>query len=130
LAVNLAIDTNAYTAMAAGDQSMTVVIEGADIVYVPFVVLAELRAGFRAGSRGRRNEQVLQQFLSLPDVNELYPDAQTTRVFADVYSQLRKQGTPIPQNDLWIASLVIQHDLTLLSRDRHFDHLPQIARVG
>jgi predicted nucleic acid-binding protein len=43
--------------------------------------------------------------------------------------QLRRQGTPIPTNDLWIASLVLQHDLVLCARDRHFDHLPQITRA-
>jgi tRNA(fMet)-specific endonuclease VapC len=45
------------------------------------------------------------------------------------YRQLRRQGTPIPSNDLWIAALVLQHDLALCARDRHFDHLPQIVQV-
>jgi predicted nucleic acid-binding protein len=35
----------------------------------------------------------------------------------------------MPVNDLWIAALVIQHSLHLLTRDRHFDHLPQIPRL-
>lgn len=127
--MRIALDTNAYTAMISGDAAITTLIEQADAVAMPFVVLAELRAGFRVGSRGKQNEQILQRFLGLPAVEELYPDGQTTRTFADLYAQLRKQGTPIPQNDLWLAALAVQHDLTLLSRDRHFGHLPQIARV-
>jgi predicted nucleic acid-binding protein len=46
-----------------------------------------------------------------------------------VYRQLRKQGTPIPANDLWIAALVLQHSLMLYDRDAHFDALPQLTRV-
>ncbi len=46
-----------------------------------------------------------------------------------VYRQLRAQGTPIPTNDMWIAALVLQPNLVLYVRDRHFDHLPQIARI-
>lgn len=44
-------------------------------------------------------------------------------------ASLRRQGTPIPINDVWVAALVLQHGLTLYARDRHFDHLPQIPRV-
>ncbi len=43
--------------------------------------------------------------------------------------QLRRQGTPIPTNDLWIAALVVQHQLHLFARDAHFDRLPQIPRL-
>lgn len=49
--------------------------------------------------------------------------------YAAVYRQLRRQGTPIPTNDLWIAALVLQHNLVLFARDRHFDSVAQIARV-
>ena len=46
-----------------------------------------------------------------------------------LFVQLRQQATPIPTNDLWIAALVIQHDLVLLTRDAHFKHLPQLAQL-
>jgi predicted nucleic acid-binding protein len=42
---------------------------------------------------------------------------------------MRRQGTPVPTNDLWIAALVLQHDLLLYARDRHFDVIPQLARI-
>ncbi|MBV8531935.1 MAG: PIN domain-containing protein [Candidatus Eremiobacteraeota bacterium] len=58
-----------------------------------------------------------------------YADDQTTHHYAAIFRQLRKQGTPIPENDMWIAALVLQHNLILHTRDRHFDHLPQLARV-
>jgi tRNA(fMet)-specific endonuclease VapC len=67
-------------------------------------------------------------FLSKPEVYSLFADDQTTQQYASVYRQLRRQGTPIPTNDIWIAALVLQHGLTLHARDRHFDHLPQLLR--
>jgi len=59
----------------------------------------------------------------------LYADEQTTHHYAALYRQLRKQGTPIPTNDMWIAALVLQHSLVLFARERHFDVLPQLARM-
>jgi len=59
----------------------------------------------------------------------LYADEQTTHHYAAVYRQLRKQGTPIPTNDMWIAALVLQHSLLLFARETHFDVLPQLTRV-
>ncbi|MGB8297405.1 MAG: hypothetical protein WCG85_18415 [Polyangia bacterium] len=55
-------------------------------------------------------------------------DDQTTHQYASLYRQLRRQGTPIPTNDIWSAALVLQHGLTLHARDRHFDHLAQLVR--
>jgi predicted nucleic acid-binding protein len=69
---------------------------------------------------------VLQQFLRKPGIEILFPGEVTTRSYARLYRQLRLQGTPIPVNDLWIAAQVVEHNLTLCSRDRHFGHLPQL----
>lgn len=96
---------------------------------LPFVVVAEMRAGFSHGTRQGQNELTLQRFLSKAGVSVLFPDEQTTHHYAAVYRQLRKQGTPLPTNDMWIAALVLQHNLVLHSRDAHFDHLPQLVRV-
>lgn len=112
-----------------GDRVLANQLEVAETVFLPFVVLAEMRAGFALGSRGAENERSLRQFLMKGGVAVLFPDEQTTHHYAVVYRQLRKQGTPIPTNDIWIAALVLQHGLVLLARDAHFDHLPQIDRA-
>jgi tRNA(fMet)-specific endonuclease VapC len=127
--VNLALDTSRYSDFAGGDAEVAEVVEAADAVYVPLPVLAELRAGFVAGSRAQQNEAKLAEFLAQPGVVVLLPDEQTTRHYAAVCLQLRRQGTPIPTNDMWIAAMVIQHGLVLYARDAHFNHLPQIARI-
>ncbi len=62
-------------------------------------------------------------------VSVLFADDQTTHHYASLYRQLRKQGTPIPTNDLWLAGLVLQHNFALHARDKHFDCLPQLVRV-
>ncbi len=105
---------------------MVRVLEEAETVYVPFVVVVELRAGFSIGIKGHANERVLQLFLDKPGVRTLYASDATTLSYASLYRQLRKQGTPIPTNDLWIAALVVEHGLVLYSRDEHFRNLPQL----
>ena len=127
--MRLALDTNAYCAAARGEPRESALVRAADRLLMPFVVMAELRAGFAAGTAGRRNEAALTRFLASPRVEVQYADDQTTHHYATLFTQLRRQGTPIPTNDLWIAALVLQHDWVLLTRDRHFDALPQIGRA-
>ena len=127
--MRLALDTNRYTDLCRGIANVVDTVEAADEVWLPFVVLGELRAGFAVGSQGPRNEAVLRRFLLKPGVDVLYADEQTTHHYAQVYRQLRKQGTPMPTNDMWIAAVVLQHSLVLYDRDAHFDALPQLTRV-
>jgi tRNA(fMet)-specific endonuclease VapC len=129
VAVKLALDTNRYTDLCRGDVSVVETVEHAEEIWLPFIVLGELRAGFAVGSQGSRNEAVLRHFLLKPGVGVLYADDQTTHHYGAVYRQLRKQGTPIPTNDMWIAALVLQHSLVLFARDAHFDAFPQLPRA-
>lgn len=124
--MRLALDTNRYVDLAAGSPEVVHVLERAEEIALPFVVVAELRAGFAVGTKGAENERVLQRFLRKPDVRVLHPSDATTRTYATLYRQLRQSGTPIPTNDLWIAALVVEHGLLLYSRDAHFRHLPQL----
>lgn len=127
--MRLALDTNRYVDLARGDDALQALLEQATEVWLPFVVVAELRAGFAVGSRARSNERALTAFCGKPGVGVLWPDDLTTRQYAALYRQLRSQGTPVPTSDLWIAALVAQHGLTLCTRDQHFRHLPQLALV-
>ena len=128
--MRIAIDTNRYRDFCAGVSEAVERFAAAREIHLPFVTLAELRTGFLCGSSGHSNESVLIRFLNRPRIRLLYPDEDTTHHYARIYAQLRRQGTPIPTNDLWIAALVIQHDLLLYSRDAHFDRLPQLARLA
>jgi tRNA(fMet)-specific endonuclease VapC len=129
VAVRLAIDTNRYRDLCDGKREVVERLETAERICVPFIVLAELRAGFAAGTKGKANERVLHQFLAQPGVEILHSSDSTTRSYAALYRQLRAQGTPIPTNDLWIAAIVLEHDLALYSRDAHFEALPQLNLI-
>lgn len=128
--MRIALDTSRYSDFLRGDPTSGNVLSTADEIHMPLPVVAELRYGFLRGSQLSNNERQLRTFLSRPRVHLLAPDEQTTHEYAKLMAQLRSQGTPIPINDVWIAALVVQHNLVLFDRDKHFDHLPQIQRVG
>jgi predicted nucleic acid-binding protein len=128
--VRLLVDANRFTDFARGNEDVVARFTAAEELWISLVVLGELRAGFVYGSKRRNNEQVLQQFLEGATVGVLYLDEETTKHYATVYGALRGQGTPIPTNDMWIAALSIQHDLTLDTRDQHFRHVPGLKLVG
>jgi len=127
--MRLAIDTNRYRDLCDGKREVVERLETAETIFVPFVVIAELRAGFAVGKKGATNERLLHRFLAQPGIEILHSTDSTTRSYAALYRQLRAQGTPIPTNDLWIAALVVEHDLALYSRDAHFGVLPQLNLV-
>lgn len=64
--------------------------------------------------------------MAKPTVGVLLPDRETAEQYARLFVQLRRTGTPVPTNDLWIAALALQHGLRVLTRDRHFARIPQL----
>lgn len=127
--MRIALDTNRYVDLCKGVDETVSLLEEADAIMLSFVVLGELRAGFVHGRRHGENERTLRRFLLKDGVHVLFADDQTTHHYASVYRQLRRQGTPIPTNDMWLAALALQHNLVLHARDKHFDHLPQLVRA-
>lgn len=125
--MNVALDTNAYSDFMRGDGDRVRVVRAARTITLPLIVLGELRAGFAAGNRESANAANLRRFLASPRVSILLPDEQTAHHYAQLHFQLRAKGAAIPTNDLWIASLVVQHDLILCTSDNHFRQLPQVA---
>ena len=126
--MRLALDTNRYVDFCRGETEIVRGLRLAREIVLPFAALAELRAGFACGTKAKKNAAVLTRFLGRPRVRVLWADDATTQNAANLFRQLRQQGTPIPTHDLWIAALCVQHGLTLASRDAHFEHLPQIPR--
>lgn len=126
--MRIALDTNRLTDLFRGDGDLAAFLGRCDEVVIPFVVLAEMRAGFLAGTRSVQNERLLASFLTRETVEILYPDRETTEQYARLFVQLKRAGTPVPDNDLWIASVCLQHDLVLITRDRNFDRIPQLPQ--
>ncbi len=126
--MRVALDTNRLTDLFQGDAELADRLGECDEVWLPLVVLAEIKAGFYGGSQQHRNQLLLQSFLAQPTVGILLPERETAEHYARLFVQLKRAGTPIPDNDLWIAALVLEHDLQLITRDQHFERVPQLLR--
>ena len=127
--VRVALDTNRLNDLFQGDADLAKFLGTCDEVWIPLTVLAEIKAGFYGGNQQHRNELRLQQMLSKDTVRLLFPGRETAEQYARLFVQLRRAGTPVPDNDIWIAAVALEHDLTLITRDRHFDQIPQLIRA-
>lgn len=105
--MNIIIDTNCYSAFCRGIPEVVKQLQLAHSIYIPFITIAELRAGFMCGTSAKKNDKILNLFLSKQRVNTLFADEQTTHHYARLFYQLRNQGTPLPTNDIWIAALTL-----------------------
>jgi predicted nucleic acid-binding protein len=124
--VRVALDTNRLTDLFQGDAELADRLGNCDEVWIPLVVLAEIKAGFYRGSQQQRNEILLRKLLAKPTVGVLLPGRETAEQYARLFVQLKRAGAPVPDNDLWIAALALEHDLMLITRDRHFQRVPQL----
>jgi tRNA(fMet)-specific endonuclease VapC len=123
-----ALDTHRLTDLFQGDAELAELLGTCEEVWIPLIALGEIKAGFLGGSQGRRNEVLLRKLLTRLTVSVLLPGRETAEHYARLFVQLKSAGTPIPDNDLWIAALALEHDLVLLTRDRHFNRIPQLLR--
>ncbi len=122
------LDTNAISAFFEGVPAVCAAVGQAEVLTVPSVVLGEYRFGM-SGSRLRSElESKLGRLQRLAGV--LVVDAETAIHYAKIRRELKGGGTPIPENDLWIAALVRQHGDELLSNDAHFDQVNKLTRIG
>lgn len=124
--MRVAVDTNRLTDLLRGDARLAERLGACDEVWIPLMVLGELKAGFQGGTQRLRNEALLQRFLAKATVSVLLPGRETAEHYARIFVQLKRAGTPVPDNDLWIAALALEHDLLLITRDRHFKRIPQL----
>jgi predicted nucleic acid-binding protein len=123
----LCLDTSAYSHFKAGDDEALAAVRSAAWIGVPVIVLGELRTGFRLGRRNDDNERELLQFLGEPIVHVLDVDDAASRHYADIVVSLRRRGSPLPTNDVWIASLAAREGATVLSYDTHFREVERVA---
>jgi tRNA(fMet)-specific endonuclease VapC len=126
--VRVALDTTRLTDLFQGDSDLAESLASCEEVWIPLIVLAEIKAGFYGGTQRGRNEALLQRLLAKPTVGVLLPARETVEHYARLFVQLKRAGTPVPDNDLWIAALALEHDLVLITRDQHFEKIPQLLR--
>ena len=121
------LDTNAYVALKGGDARVEELIRSCEHLYVSIVVLGELYFGFHDGSRFRQNVGELNAFLSHPFVSIAFLSRTTADRFGRIATHLKRAGTPIPTNDIWIAAQAMESGLELISFDRHFQAVPGLV---
>ena len=120
------LDTNVLVDAFHGDETFRRAMAGADRILVPPIVYAEYMAGFDDSRKGRAAKERFLAFLRL-DVVEMPPICEETAdIHVRLFRHLRAQGTPIPQNDLWIAASALEHGAVLLTSDAHFSAIPTL----
>jgi tRNA(fMet)-specific endonuclease VapC len=124
----LILDTNALSAFADGVTSVVERLAAADELHVPVIVLGEYCFGIATSQRRREYEAWLTRGRAFWNVLPVIEETATH--YASIRHQLKKAGTPLPANDVWVAALARQHDLSILSRDTHFDAVPDIKRLS
>ncbi|MCE2482403.1 MAG: type II toxin-antitoxin system VapC family toxin [Alphaproteobacteria bacterium] len=122
------LDTNALSAWAEGKPGIEAPLRSADRLVVPSVVLGEYYFGIRQSRLRRRYEAWLARYLPLTEVATI--TSATASAYADICLELKRLGTPIPPNDVWVAALARQHDLAVLSNDSHFDVVAHLERIA
>ncbi|MGD0697792.1 MAG: type II toxin-antitoxin system VapC family toxin [Terriglobia bacterium] len=122
------LDTNALSAAAEREPAALEVVANAERIAVPVIVLGEYRLGIAQSRHRTHYEHWLGEWITA--VTILPIDVETAQHYAAIGLELKVMGRSIPTNDLWIAALCRQHALPLLSRDRHFDVVRGIQRIG
>lgn len=115
------LDTNIVIGLFANEPAVVQHLEDADEVLIPSIVMGELYYGAHKSSRVKENIAQLDDFASSTVV--LGCDTQVARRYGEVKERLRQKGQPIPENDVWIAAIALQHDVTLITRDVHFSEV-------
>jgi len=115
------LDTSVIIALFAGDESVTQEIEKAAEIFIPCIAVGELYYGARKSAKSEESLATIEQFVG--DNVVLECDVETARHYGEIKNALRVKGRPIPENDIWIAAIALQHDLTLAARDVHFSQI-------
>lgn len=114
------IDTNVYSAANAGHKVAAEILVESSVVYMPVIVLAELRAGFLGGTKNKLNLRMLVRFLAENNVDVLHIGENTAKQYAELAVFARARGKSLSNNDIWIAALALENGAQLATFDRDF----------
>jgi tRNA(fMet)-specific endonuclease VapC len=128
--MKISLDTSGYSRLAQQPQELVKCVDEAAVVYLSSIMLGELFAGFCLGKREKENRRELADFLELPGVSVVNIDSVIADRYGILVKMLRKQGTPIPTNDIWIAAVALETGSRLISYDTHFECIPGLLVIA
>ena len=123
-----ALDANAYIDARGGVDAILEILDQAETIYLPATVVGEILFGALNSGRPAENLQTAADFIS--DCIVLPVDASVAMQYARLRLALKQAGTPLPENDVWIAAACVVYDIPLLTRDEHFDAIPGMSKRG
>jgi tRNA(fMet)-specific endonuclease VapC len=118
------LDTSVVVAHLRGSIDLQTLASADEPLFLPLVALGELYRGVLRSARPESSRAKVDQFLEIAAV--LYPDVATAEIYARIAQALETRGTPIPENDIWIAAMALECDMPLAARD---DHFRQVERL-
>jgi len=120
----LLLDTNIIIKLFANDNAIVSKIGEQHEFFVPSIVIGELFYGAEQSQRREDNIHKIESFSKSCSV--IACDAKTAKYYGQIKSRLKAKGTPIPENDIWIAALALQHKLSIVTRDKHFNSIEDL----
>jgi len=118
------LDSNVIIDVFRGDAKTIGRMQGIEEIYVPAIVIGELYYGAHKSNQIQRRIAEVEQLQTMVTVLEV--NATTAQLYGKIKAQLYTQGSPIPENDLWIAAIATEHAMILITRDAHFEHVEGI----
>ena len=123
---SILIDTNIYSEAMRGNAAVVDTLRRIPHIGFSSISVGELLSGFKSGNREQKNRQELSAFLASPRVMLYTVDKDTAEHYSSVQHRLRKKGTPIPTNDIWITAVALQHSLPVYTMDKHFNKVDDL----
>lgn len=121
---NVLLDTNIISAWLKGEAAIADKIDESAQVYIPVIAVGELYYGAQYSTHIKKNISNINKVITR--YNVLYINEDTASVYGVIKAGLRKKGKPVPENDIWIAAIARQHELILITRDKHFKEIEQL----
>jgi tRNA(fMet)-specific endonuclease VapC len=124
------IDTNAYAEFFRGNEKVKSILENCKEIVLCPIAKGELKSGFRNGSQLEKNLIEFNLFIDVEKVSRITIDNKVSDFYSDIITELRKKGTPIPTNDIWICACAKAFDLPVLTFDKHFSNIEGIQVIN
>jgi tRNA(fMet)-specific endonuclease VapC len=125
---NYLLDTSVVIDFLEGDHALTDHVDQAEAIFVSCVTLGELYVGARKSAKAAENLARVEQYALESTILDANLD--TARLYGRIKNELRLRGQPIPENDIWIAAVAVQHNLILVTRDAHFSRISDLLTDG